>query len=111
MEIVSDDDNDSLFDTIVIVHQESSSDNSSDKVDKETFHLFVWGSRQGRVLNVEGQCAFYSHLLFQDFLGPIPVSHTTTSNLFKFPIKFFVKVLVRVLQHNDFFKRQMLHAR
>ncbi|KAI2505163.1 Plant transposon protein [Fragilaria crotonensis] len=108
MEIASsddDDDDDSLFDTVMIVCQEDFSDSSSDGEYEEGRALFNWGgSTQGRAANIERHRVFYSHLLFNDFWGPMPVySHNYFKLFFKLPIKLFDEILVRVRQHDDYF--------
>ena len=64
-------------------------------------------SRLGKAANIERKRVFYSHMLFNDFWGPTPVYTPHYFKLFfKLPIKLFDEILVRVEQHDNYFRQK-----
>jgi hypothetical protein len=104
--IWDDDDADNI---IMLIMQDSdtedisdnSSDDEEDSVDEEADpppHIWGSGSRIGKAPNVERRRVFYSHLLFNDVWGSLPVYNATYfKQFFKLPIGVFDDIVAKVV--------------
>jgi hypothetical protein len=105
-----DDDN---FSEVVLLAMQDDDDSSEEDeglvnavVDGEEVPTHRWGSgsRIGKAPNIERCCVFYSHLLFNDFWGNLPVySPTYFKRFFRLPIGLIDEIVTRVVPHDNYF--------
>ena len=104
LDLIWDDDDVNYI--IMLIMQDSDTDNSSsddemlDSDDEESTVPHVWGSgsRVGKAPNVDRRRVFYSHLLFNDVWGSLPVYNATYfKQFFKLPIGVIDDILAKVV--------------
>ena len=108
MDIIIDDDDD--FAEAVGIIMQGDDWSSSDKDDIPQYApANVWGrgaSVVSKAPNLDRQCVYFSHLLFNDFWGPSPNYDKYFKKFFKMPIVLFDMIVADVVADDDYFRRK-----
>ncbi len=115
MDIVWDDDN--FIEVVLLAMQEDDGSTEEDEgqieLDEEQVpppHQWGSGSRIGKAPNIERRRVFYSHLLFNDFWGDLPVySPSYFKRFFKLPIGLLMRLLQELLHMTTISGRRRMH--